>query len=348
MWINFERFLNPVTLEPFLQHIALKDGLTDPEGIKLRAVEGQHGCDYLGDSKFDKAKSYVMAHIVQALAGCGYDPGNLCAMTWDWRLPPFYLEVRDKYFTRLKMKVEQLYEQNNHTRVVLMAHSLGTKLTQYFLQWAEQNITPNGKEWIQTYVHAALLLGGPTLGSSKALRSVVLGDSMDIPTLSLEAGRQLSNGCASVPWMHPLLVDSLYPMEVAKVFKDGRYQKMDTGEVLEEFADKNAAFFESYFKRDPLLFDGTDRNDPKMPQCQPPPVENLWFVYGVNENTEISACYKVNGKRAERGHASAEEGFVAKEGFVYETKSTYQQFVKSTKSGDGTVPYCSLAYHKIW
>ena len=147
---------------------------------------------------------------MKALAAAGYDPGNLSAMTYDWRLPPFYLEVRlpsyffqgkysplvqilkssfsscrDQYYSQLKAKIEQLYAQNN-TKVVILAHSLGTKflfflfrlyfsklfslflirVTQYFLQWVEKNFK-QGKSWIEKYVHAALMMGAPNLGSPK-------------------------------------------------------------------------------------------------------------------------------------------------------------------------------------
>ena len=32
----------------------------------------------------------------------------------------------------------------------------------------------------------------------------------------------------------------------------------------------------------------------------------------------------------------------------YETKSTFQPFARTNKSGDGTVPYCSLNYCAVW
>jgi len=40
-------------------------------------------------------------------------------------LPPGKLEQRDKYFTRLRATIEEMYNLNNKRKVVLLAHSLG-------------------------------------------------------------------------------------------------------------------------------------------------------------------------------------------------------------------------------
>lgn len=41
-------------------------------------------------------------------------------------------------------------------------------------------------------------------------------------------------------------------------------------------------------------------------------------------------------------------GFRIKGGIGYETKDTFQQSARANKSGDGTVPYCSLNYVTYW
>eukprot|EP00009_Paramoeba_aestuarina_P010426 CAMPEP_0201535998 /NCGR_PEP_ID=MMETSP0161_2-20130828/60674_1 /ASSEMBLY_ACC=CAM_ASM_000251 /TAXON_ID=180227 /ORGANISM="Neoparamoeba aestuarina, Strain SoJaBio B1-5/56/2" /LENGTH=109 /DNA_ID=CAMNT_0047941459 /DNA_START=360 /DNA_END=685 /DNA_ORIENTATION=- len=42
-------------------------------------------------------------------------------------------------------------------------------------------------------------------------------------------------------------------------------------------------------------------------------------------------------------------GLVIQEGIAYETPETFQHSTKEHKSGDGTVPYCSLSYaERVW
>jgi hypothetical protein len=49
-----------VDMRLFLYHLCLaEDGWSDPPGIKVRAVEGLAGCDYLSHSTLIKKSSYV-------------------------------------------------------------------------------------------------------------------------------------------------------------------------------------------------------------------------------------------------------------------------------------------------
>ena len=63
-----------------------------------------------------------------------------------------------------------MFELNNE-RVVLMGHSLGTRCTQYFLEWAKTTI---GQSWLDKYIHAFLALGPPFLGAPKSVRGIIL------------------------------------------------------------------------------------------------------------------------------------------------------------------------------
>jgi len=61
---------------------------SDPPGVKVRAVNGLHGIDYLAESSIAKKASYVFGHVINALIDVGYDYNNLEAAAYDWRLPP--------------------------------------------------------------------------------------------------------------------------------------------------------------------------------------------------------------------------------------------------------------------
>jgi triacylglycerol esterase/lipase EstA (alpha/beta hydrolase family) len=59
------------------------------------------------------------------------------------------LQVRDGYFDKTRLLIEQLRSDNNKP-VVLMGHSMGNQAIHYFLNWMNQQ--PGGKDWLDHYV----------------------------------------------------------------------------------------------------------------------------------------------------------------------------------------------------
>ena len=188
------------------------DGWSDPEGIKIRPIPGLHGTDFLVDNALAKSASYVNGHIIEQLGHVGYDSGNLDAATYDWRIPPQKLQERDGYYSQLKSKIEFMREQNKE-RVVLMAHSMGNRCTQYFLTWVNEN----HPGWTDKNVHAFLALGPPFLGASKSVRAVITGDCCGLDAfLTLEEGRAVNRGLGSVPWLLPIR-EEYFPDVIARL-----------------------------------------------------------------------------------------------------------------------------------
>ena len=104
----------------------------------------------------------------------------------------------------------------NEERVVLMAHSMGNRNVQYFLQWivAQEEY---GQTWVDQNVHAFFALGPPFLGASKTVRAVVSGDCMGLEVfLTPEEGRLMARGSASLPWLFPMQ-EELLPDTVAHI-----------------------------------------------------------------------------------------------------------------------------------
>ena len=56
-----------------------KDAISDPEGIKLRAVKGLKGCAYLETHTIMNSLSYVMGPLFETLQDAGYTDKNLKA-----------------------------------------------------------------------------------------------------------------------------------------------------------------------------------------------------------------------------------------------------------------------------
>jgi len=187
----------------WLTHMSLRHDLqSERDGVTVRAIQGLPGVDYLTPGTLTNHVSYVFGPVIKALVNAGYTEGlNLDAMSYDWRLSPVQMEVRDQYFSRTIQRVEQMYKENDETPVVIMCHSLGCKVGHYFLNVCQD---AKGQEWLDKYIHTYMPVGGPHLGAPKALRSVISGDKMGLDTFlsdpeALAFGRSLGSG----PWLFP-------------------------------------------------------------------------------------------------------------------------------------------------
>ena len=66
------------------------------------------------------------------------------------------MEERDGYFTEMKRKIEEMYQNNDNTKVVLVAHSLGNRVVHYFSRWVEKKA---GRQWASKYLDNWLAIG---------------------------------------------------------------------------------------------------------------------------------------------------------------------------------------------
>jgi len=156
--------------QKWLKHLLLQeDGISDPEGIRVRASDGLKAVDYMDPSA--KKATTVFSKLIRNLADIGYlENKNLLAAPYDWRLPPSHLEKRDKFFTRLRYNIQYLREANEE-KVLLVTHSMGFKCIHYFLWWMQKR-KPN---WIEKNIAGVIAIASPILGSPLILRSLVPG-----------------------------------------------------------------------------------------------------------------------------------------------------------------------------
>jgi phospholipid:diacylglycerol acyltransferase len=105
--------------ESWTEHLMLDpDTGLDPEGIKIRAVQGVEAADYFITGY------WVWAKVIENLATIGYDTNSLYFASYDWRLSFSNLEVRDQYFSKLKTTIE-LSKKASGLKTVVVAHSMG-------------------------------------------------------------------------------------------------------------------------------------------------------------------------------------------------------------------------------
>ena len=145
----------------------------DPEGIKVKPASGLAAADFLlGDY-------WVWNPIFEALASAGYDENLMSMMSYDWRLPARDLEVRDKFFTRMKLEIEKLVKLNEQ-QVFLVTHSFGCKLWFFFLKWIEHHHTV---DWVDEHVYGTYNVAPVLLGVPKAYAALLSGDTRDTAQL---------------------------------------------------------------------------------------------------------------------------------------------------------------------
>lgn len=198
-------------------------------------------------------------------------------------MPPEKLEERDYYFTSLATRIQMMREANDE-RVVLMGHSMGNRNIQYFLQFVKTN-KRFGQAWIDENIHAFFALGPPFLGATKTVRAVVSGDCMGLEAfLTNEEGRTMARGSASLPWLFPIQ-ENLFPDIVAHVRKEDdenseikeAYEELDVEKMVKLAAPNSWDYFSNFYEKNPNYW----KNDNGLPPItEPPPVENLWVLYG--------------------------------------------------------------------
>ncbi len=160
----------------WVRHLSLdpESGL-DPPGIRVRAAEG------LDAASFFAAGYWIWSKVIENLAVLGYDTNNLFLASYDWRLSYYNLEIRDRYFTRLKLKIEQnkaLYGK----KTVIVAHSMGSSVFFYFMKWveAEGDFYGNGgPSWCEEHIEAFSSIAGTFLGVPKAMAVMLSGEMRD-------------------------------------------------------------------------------------------------------------------------------------------------------------------------
>uniref|UniRef100_A0A7S1U6V0 Phospholipid:diacylglycerol acyltransferase n=1 Tax=Phaeomonas parva TaxID=124430 RepID=A0A7S1U6V0_9STRA len=204
----------------WLKHISLdpETGL-DPPSVRVRAAQGFEAADYVIGGY------WVWAKLIENLAAADYGPNSMHMASYDWRLSFENLEVRDRYFSRLRWQVEHLHKVN-HEKVVFVCHSMGTNVYHYFSQW----VTRDNPKWIDKHVAAMVNIAGPLLGLPKATASMYSGETQELRelgTLGL-AMQQYMNQTMRIGFFRDLgSVASMLPRGGDRVWSADRYMYPD-------------------------------------------------------------------------------------------------------------------------
>ncbi|KAH3757413.1 Lecithin:cholesterol acyltransferase [Pelomyxa schiedti] len=343
----------------FVKYISLNpsDGRSDPPGLQIRAVPGTQGALYL-DPGVVSSLSWVMGPLVECLREFGYTDDNLVACPYDWRLDPECLEMRDAYFTDLKETIQRVVRTTGN-KVCLLGHSMGNRTIQYFLNKVKVEV---GQRWIDDHIHEFIAVGAPFLGAPKTIRSLCTGDRFGLDAL-LEADEALafSRTLGSSPQLLPLGLghyfedrdSSFVYLHETDTPNHYHYKPLTIKEsLIKSGAIKPLEFFEQYYLNNPF-YGGLEGKEAIL---EPPPVQRLYAIYGVNLPTEKYYFYKntPHGFIFDGNPQVNLPGIKISNGIGYETDCTPQKRlaeqmgVYGTRSGDGTVPWQSLNYCTHW
>ncbi|BGP12575.1 hypothetical protein JCM10213_004838 [Rhodosporidiobolus nylandii] len=162
---NKDAWTRAMSLDPFT-------GL-DPPGYKVRAAQG-----------LDAASAFMPGYwiwqkVIENLAVLDYTYDDLSLAAYDWRLAYINLEVRDRYFSRLKAQLE-FNLQINGKKTVLVSHSMGSTVVLWFMKWVESPEFGNGgADWCDKHISDWVNVAGTLLGVPKAMAALLSGEMRD-------------------------------------------------------------------------------------------------------------------------------------------------------------------------
>ncbi|XP_066249695.1 lysosomal phospholipase A and acyltransferase-like isoform X2 [Euwallacea similis] len=272
IWLNME-LLVPLVIDCWIDNIRLSyDNVTrttrNPPGVDIRVpgFGGSETVEWIDPSH--AATGAYFKDIGNLLVSMGYTRNvSIRGAPYDFRRGPN--ENKD-YFIQLKQLIEDTYNQNNQTSVMLIVHSMGGPMSLHFLNQQEQ-------AWKNKYIKRLVALSGAWGGSMKAMKVFAMGDDLGSYILrpSIMRAEQMSQ--PSTAWLLPS------PL----------FWKPD--EILVETEKKNFTLsnLEEFFKG--LAFmDGWEMHkdmEPYQLNFKPPGVE-VHCLYGTGVDTVERLYYK--------------------------------------------------------
>jgi len=199
IWITLEDMI-PIAVTCFLENLSLvynstykKSSNSTGVDITTYAFGSTEGIEYL-DPTFKSISMYYGA-IVNALEWTGYQKRvNLFGAPYDWRMAP---GSHQNYFGALKTLIETAFFTNNQTKVIVVAHSMGTTFTHFFF-----NSLPQA--WKDKFINRWVPISPPWIGAVEAVQSLASGDDFSIPILSNDDARRLERTFESPFHLLPL------------------------------------------------------------------------------------------------------------------------------------------------
>lgn len=295
-------------------------------------------------------------------------PKNLLAVPYDWRVSPQGLQERYQYFSNLKQKIEELFTSNENTPVVIIAHSMGNRVTQYFLEWLKEENSTTGQSWIDQHIERYIAVSPPWIGAPQAIRMLSTDGGFNLGGASLSGLKNVLQSFSSIPWILPVTeIQYKYfnttdfsfirndNVGESQTIAPDDFRPVTTEDILELAGAKSTTLeYIKKYKEDPNFSDGEFGSK----AVTSPPVRKIDVIYSTGFFSPVGAYYYKEGEEIKLAsylgtlQEPVKDGdFVVINGLRLEKRDTTKQLIldnKSTNSGDGLVAYGSLAYFKKW
>ena len=210
-------------------------------------------------------------HIVESLVNVGYKRGeSVRGAPYDFRKSPREL---GEYYDNLKQLIEETHDLNEDIPVMLVTHSMGGLVTQYFLNHQT-------KAWKTKYIHSLVTLGAPWGGAVKSMRAIASGENFDVKQIDALSLRESLQSFPSTAFMMP------------------SKQYWDKDEILVETSERNytVADYEKFFYDQGLFTSYQMRQDEEeiFYNLKAPEV-TVHCLHGIGVETIDSLRYPVGG-----------------------------------------------------
>lgn len=199
IWLSVRMFL-PIAVNCWLDNARMvydpETGFTkEPPGVEARVPEfgSVESVRHL-DKNLPTSTAYFDP-LIERYEQLGYTADvNLLAAPYDFRLAP---QQMGQYFIDLKALIDNSkYNSPSGKKVTLVCHSMGCTHALVFLRQQ----TP---AWRQANIRKLIALSSPWAGTAKALKALVVGDSLDLPLVGEKNMRMLSRTYPSIAYLLP-------------------------------------------------------------------------------------------------------------------------------------------------
>ncbi|KAI5708748.1 hypothetical protein M8J76_002447 [Diaphorina citri] len=197
LWLNLE-LLVPEVIDCFIDNLRLVYNnvtrtTSNSPGVDIRIPGFGRSASVEWLDPFVRVGSYF-SYIAAALVGLGYQRDlSMRGAPYDFRKAP---NENQEYFANFKALIEETYDLNGGTPVVLVAHSMGSLMCLYFLQ-------RQSSAWKSKFVRSLVSLAAPWGGSVKAVKVFAVGDDLGVYVLSKSTLKMYQITCPSTSWLLP-------------------------------------------------------------------------------------------------------------------------------------------------
>ncbi|CAF0721102.1 unnamed protein product [Brachionus calyciflorus] len=273
LWLNLQE-ITPYVIDCFIDNIRLEYNnetktTKNRDGVETKVNDfgGTTTVEYLDESKY--SVTIYFGAIVDALVKkLNYTRGvNVRGAPYDWRKSPNELTDYYKNFTKL---IEETYEMNNNTKVMLVAHSMGNPVSLY---WLNNFVS---QAWKDKYLKNFVSLSAPWGGASKTMRLMASGDNIDIIVVKPISVRSYQRSAPSTAFLMP----------------NDRFWTRDDILVTTPFRNYTVYDYEDFFNDIgyPLGNEMRKNTERLIYHFEPPNVESH-FLYGTGLKTPESFTY---------------------------------------------------------